>query len=59
MKQIIINITQAENGKHSIILNCTQDDDSKIIKVVQPETNTDKDAEFVESLKILIQNYKG
>jgi len=58
MKQIILNITKNEQG-HNLIINSTKEDDSKIIKVVQPESLTEKDEKFINDLKDLIINSYG
>ena len=58
MKQIIINITEIENDK-AIILNCTNKDDTKLVKVIQPGTITEEDNIFVEKLKELIREHYG
>jgi len=58
MKQIILNITKNEQGRN-LIINSTKEDDSKIIKVVQPENLTEKDEKFINDLKELITNSYG
>ena len=58
MKQIILNITKNEQG-YNLIINSTKEDDSKIIKVVQPENLTEKDEKFINDLKELITNSYG
>jgi len=58
MKQIIINITEIENDK-AIILNCTNKDDTKLVKVIQPGIITEEDNIFIEKLKELIQEHYG
>ena len=57
MKQILLNITN-EQG-HNLIINSTKEDDSKIIKVVQPESMTEKDEKFIHALKELIIHTYG
>ena len=59
MKQVILNITKDEEGKHSIILQCTKDDDTKIVKVVSANQITTKDEKFIEDVENLITNNYG
>ena len=58
MKQIILNITKNEQG-NNLIINATKEDDSKIIKVVQPENLSENDDKFINDLKELITNSYG
>lgn len=58
MKQIILNISKNEQG-YSLIINSTKEDDSKIIKVVQPNSITEKDEKFISDLQELIINSYG
>ena len=57
MKQIIINITTNEEERPNIIINATKADDTKIVKVVQPDSLLEKDLKFFEDLKTLINEY--
>ena len=57
MKQIIINITTNEEGRPNIIINVTKTDETKIVKVVQPDSLLEKDLKFFEDLKTLINEY--
>ena len=59
MKQIIINITTNEEGRPNIIINVTKADETKIVKVVQPDSLSEKDLKFCEDLKMLVTEYKG
>jgi len=58
MKQIILNITKNEQG-YNLIINATKEDDSKIIKVVQPENLSENDDKFINDIKELITNSYG
>lgn len=58
MKQIILNITKTEQG-YSLIINDTKEDNSKIIKVIQPNSITEKDEKFISDLQELIINSYG
>ena len=59
MKQIIINITTNEEERPNIIINVTKADETKIVKVVQPDSLSEKDLKFCEDLKMLVTEYKG
>ena len=54
MKQIIINISQSEDGETTIIVNAIYDDRSKQ-KIVSDIG--DEDAQFIEGIKSLLQGY--
>ena len=60
MKQVILNITKDEEGKHSIIIDATRDDDTKIVKVINYNQITTKDEKFIEDVEnLIIENYGG
>ena len=54
MKQIIINISEDEDGKTTIIVNAIYDDRSKQ-KIVSDIG--DEDTQFIEGIKSLLQGY--
>ena len=58
MKQIILNITVNDEGKPNIIINTTQTDETKIVKVIKSDALTDKDLKFFDDIKkIISENY--
>lgn len=59
MKQILLNITKTEQGYSLIINNTKEEDNSKIIKVIQPNSITEKDEKFISDLQELIINSYG
>ena len=59
MKQIIIKIDIDEKTELlQITVNNTYMDNTKFVKVTQPNNLTEKDIKFFEDLKVLIENYK-
>lgn len=61
MKQIIIKIDKdLETGNQTLIINCTNDDDSTIRKVINQNQLVEKDTKFISDLETLIvENYGG
>ncbi len=61
MKQIIVKIDKdLETGNQTLIINCTKEDDTTIIKVISPNQMTEKDTKFISDLETLIvENYGG
>ena len=61
MKQIIIKIDKdLETGNQTLIINCTKDDDTAIIKVISHNQLVEKDTKFISDLETLIvENYGG
>lgn len=58
MRQIILNITFTAEGEPMIILNATFLDNKKLIKVVYPNELEDVDIDFVDKIKVAVENYK-
>ena len=61
MKQIIIKIDKdLETGNQQLVINCTKEDESTIIKVIPHNQLTEKGTKFISDLKTLIlENYGG
>jgi hypothetical protein len=61
MKQIIIKIDKdLETGNQTLIINCNQEDDSTIRKVINQNQLVEKDTKFINDLETLVvENYGG
>ena len=61
MKQIIVKIDKdLETGNQTLIINCTKNDDTTIIKVISHNQLNEKDTKFMDDLETLIvENYGG
>ena len=61
MKQIIVKIDKdLETGNQQLVINCTTEDGSTIIKVINHNQMTEKDTKFISDLEdLIIENYGG
>lgn len=61
MKQIIVKIDKdLETGNQQLIINCIQEDDSTIRKVINSNQLVEKDTKFLSDLEtLIIENYGG
>ena len=61
MKQIIVKIDKdLETGNQQLVINCTKEDESTIIKVINHNQMTEKDTEFISDLEdLIVENYGG
>ena len=61
MKQIIVKIDKdLETGNQQLVINCTKEDESTIIKVINYNQMTEKDTEFISDLEdLILENYGG
>ena len=61
MKQIIVKIDKdLEKGNQQLVINCTKEDESTIIKVINHNQLVEKDTKFISDLEDLInENYGG
>jgi hypothetical protein len=61
MKQIIIKIDKdLETGNQQLVVNCTKEDDSTIIKVINHNQLVEKDTKFINDLEdLIVENYGG
>lgn len=61
MKQIIVKIDKdLETGNQQLVINCTKEDESTIIKVINYNQMTEKDTKFISDLEdLILENYGG
>ena len=61
MKQIIIKIDKdLETGNQQLVINCTEDDDSTIRKIINYNQLVEKDTKFINDLEdLIVENYGG
>ena len=61
MKQIIVKIDKdLETGTQQLVINCTQEDNSAIRKIINQNQLIEKDTKFISDLEaLIIENYGG